>query len=222
MADRQAALAAYDQGCACRNRSRLLRWHQSACGPTHRQSPRPSTGRQWPRTHDLALLDQRRIDSIPIVRHRLRGRFSPMGSFAYRTRGDATPMASACAPRPPGKRLSALCRALHSDPLLSFADVQPRAARHWKRPFAESRPRAVGTWHTLPSQAAPPLRGVDCQLGQRVERSKPSHRASAASAPQIMAGSTPGPMIAAPAKTSPGTGLRRASGLRPLSGACAL
>ena len=109
MADRQVALAARDQGCACRNRSRPRRWHPCACGPAQRQSPRPSTGRRRRSTHDLELRYQHGADSIPIARHRLRGRFSPTGSFAYRTRGDATSMVTACAPRPPGKRLSALC-----------------------------------------------------------------------------------------------------------------
>lgn len=36
---------------------------------------------------DLGLRDKHAADSIPIARHLLCGRFSPTGSFAYRTRG---------------------------------------------------------------------------------------------------------------------------------------
>jgi hypothetical protein len=71
----------------------------------------------------------RGADSIPIVRHRLRGRFSPTGSFAYRTRGGAVSIAINCAPRPPGKRLSALCKAFHSDPFRSFGDMASGRSR---------------------------------------------------------------------------------------------
>ena len=95
-----------------------LRGHRSACGRTNRQTQRQPTARQRRRALDLELRDKHIADSIPIAHHRLRGRFSPTGSFAYRTRGAAAPLATTCAPRPPGKRLSALCKALHSDPNL--------------------------------------------------------------------------------------------------------
>lgn len=58
---------------------------------------------------DLELRGPYGADSIPIAHQRLRGRFSPTGSFAYRTRDSAVSLATNCAPRPPGKRLSALC-----------------------------------------------------------------------------------------------------------------
>lgn len=151
MDDRQVVLAACAQGCACRSRSRPQRWHQSAYGPTQRQSPRLSTGRQWPHTHDLALRDQRRIDSIPIAHHRQRGRFSPTGSLAYRTRRHAASWATACAPRPPGKRLSALCIVLNYAYLAlrsvrltrkSEPEIENAALHSLRSPEASARSRA--------------------------------------------------------------------------------
>jgi hypothetical protein len=71
-----------------------------------RRSPKVRHSRH---ARGLELRDQHGADSIPIARHRRRGRFSPTGSFAYRTRENTAPMATRCAPRPPGKRLSALC-----------------------------------------------------------------------------------------------------------------
>ena len=47
-------------------------------------------------------------------------RFSTTGSFGYRPRGVITSLINIGSPRPPAKRLSALWRDLHSDPLPSF------------------------------------------------------------------------------------------------------
>jgi Phage integrase family len=89
------------------------RWHRSACVQTDPQTQRLPTARQSRRGHDIKLRDEHGTDSIPIARHRLRGRFSPTGSFAYPTRTSAAPMIGVRAPRRPGKRLSALCRSRH-------------------------------------------------------------------------------------------------------------
>lgn len=124
MAARGATLAARDQGCACRTRAQPPQRRRSPCGRVHRQTQcLPTARKSWPSRH-LEPHGLRCASSIPIARRRPRGRFSPTGSFAYRPRRDAASIADTCAPRPPGKRLSAL-KALHSDPLLSFA-VMPR------------------------------------------------------------------------------------------------
>jgi len=60
------------------------------------------------RARELEPCDKHRANSIPIARHRLRGRFSPTGSFAHPTRTSTASMIAPRAPRRPGKRLSAL------------------------------------------------------------------------------------------------------------------
>jgi len=73
-------------------------------------------------------------------------RFSPTGSFAHQTRGGTATLAASSAPRLPGKRLSALCRALHSDPQETYVVkiALPQSCRwsatigrHLKRPASE-------------------------------------------------------------------------------------
>jgi hypothetical protein len=104
----------------------FARWYRSVCPnrclsvkAPHRVRPRPSAnsataGTLWQQpARESERRDTGAADSIPIACHRLRGRFSPTGSFAYRTRGDATALVNLRAPRPPGKRLSALCTSLH-------------------------------------------------------------------------------------------------------------
>ena len=86
--------------------------------PTDRQLRLLPGARDSQRMRELKSHGRHHGNSIPIARHRLRGRFSPTGFFAYRTRGDDAPLPTSSAPRPPGKRLSAL--ALHSDPLRNF------------------------------------------------------------------------------------------------------
>lgn len=106
-----------------------------ACGRTDRQTQRLPAVPDNRRAHEPERRNTRGADSIPIARHRLGGRFSPTGSFAYRTRGNAAPLATACAPRPPGKRLSALWRSLHSDPMLTVGrpGSAPQSCRSFSR-----------------------------------------------------------------------------------------
>jgi hypothetical protein len=53
------------------------------------------------------------LNSNPIARQRLRGRFSPTGSFAHQTRDSIAASTTSGAPRLPGKRLSALWPEVH-------------------------------------------------------------------------------------------------------------
>ena len=76
--------------------------------PTDRQLRLLPGARDSQRMRELKSHGRHHGNSIPIARHRLRGRFSPTGFFAYRTRGDDAPLPTSSAPRPPGKRLSAL------------------------------------------------------------------------------------------------------------------
>ena len=57
------------------------------------------------------------LHSAPTTERRL----SSTGSFTHRTRGRISSFVAVGAPRPPRKRLSALCKAFHSDPLLTLA-----------------------------------------------------------------------------------------------------
>ena len=106
--------------CVCRDShvasvvdTRERRTHS---GPTDRQLQQLPGAGDSQRVRELEPRDKHRADSIPIARHRLRGRFSPTGSFAHPTRTSIASMIGPRAPRRPGKRLSALCKAIHSDP----------------------------------------------------------------------------------------------------------
>jgi hypothetical protein len=107
-AARRAASAAYASNCVHAATVVDPRGCRSACGRIPWQSQRLPTARRTLRVRDLGLRDKHAADSIPIARHRLCGRFSPTGSFAYRTRGRrCIGLPPPCTPRPPGKRLSA-------------------------------------------------------------------------------------------------------------------
>ena len=99
------------------------------------------------------------------VRHRLRGRFSPTGFFACRTRRDTTLMATACAPRPPGERLSAFKTC-----------VTATSCRSTCCQIADSRvPKVVDHLTTEPSSPANLSRPEKCSY-QDVTRQRISHR----------------------------------------------
>ena len=119
----------------------------SASGRPARHSRKRTAVCDGQHADELGRCNPRGADSIPIARHRLRGRFSPTGSFAYRTRGGAVSLAINCAPRPPGKRLSALWRALHSDPLPSF---ETQECRSQSSPSGNARQRATGAHQVQP------------------------------------------------------------------------
>lgn len=113
MAAREATLAASEQGCAHRTRVQRQRGPRSVCGRTCRQTQRPPSACHSWNARAVELRGRFAADPIPIARHRLRGRFSPTGSFAYRTRDGISSSITVGTPRAPGKRLSAHHTAMH-------------------------------------------------------------------------------------------------------------